>query len=138
MSGQAALDRRAAPGTREAWLTRGQMTLRAVQFGLLAALFVVLLAIGFERTSLLFRDPLGQKMVGTAGALLAVGLVLSLLGCVCLNQAAPAGNETLQTRRLVLSVLLEAAHFLLFYLPAVFVLLIGPAAIQIVRTMAQP
>jgi hypothetical protein len=135
MSGHAALNRQAAPG---ALLTRGQATVLAVQVGLLAALLGVLLAVNYARTSLLFSDPLGQKMLTSAGVLLALGLVLQLLVCVILNHVAPVEDETLKTRRFVLSLLLEVAHLLLFYLPAVFVLLVGPSAIEILRSMTHP
>ncbi len=137
MSGTAALHQQATE-TGRVWLTRGQVALRAFGLGLPAALLLVLLAVDYQRTSLLFRDPLGQKMLTAAGALLVVGLGLHLPACVALNRVAPPGNDGLRARRMVLSFLLEGTHFLFFCLPAVFVLLVGPAAVTITRTLAQP
>lgn len=126
------------PRPRGAWLTRGQITLRAVQFGLLGVILLVMLLVNFEGTSLLFRDPLGRKMLLQAMTLLACGLALHLLACAALNQLAPPGDEALRARRRVLSWLLESAYFLIFYLPVVFVLVVGPAALTIMDALARP
>ncbi len=138
MSGYAALGQQAAPGPRGAWLSRGQFTLPAVQLGLLAALLLVRLAVDYQRTSLLFHVPLGQKMLTGAASLLGVGLVLHLLGCVAINQLAPAADEALLPRRRLLTLLLAVVNLVLFCFPAVFVLLVGPAAVEIVQTMTAP
>jgi hypothetical protein len=120
---------------RGAWLTRGQVVLRAVQLGVLGAVLALMLAVNPEGTGLLFRTALGQKMLSAALALLACGLLIHLLLCAGLNRLAPPGDESRRGTRRVLSCLLEGAHLVVFYLPAVCVLLVGPAALSIIETM---
>lgn len=138
MSQQVALHGSAARGTSGVWLTRGQITLRAAQLGLLAAFLLVMLRVNVEGTSLLFRDPRGQKLLAGALVLTAGVLGAHLLACVALNRLAPPGDEALRTRRRVLSWLVEGALFVLFYLPAVLVLLIGPPVLRVMEALARP
>jgi hypothetical protein len=138
MSEQVARHGLAARRTAGAWLTRGQMTLRAVQLGLLAALLLVMRLVNVEGTSLLVRDPRGQKLLIGALALTAGVLGAHLLACAALNRLAPPGDEARATRRRVLSWLLEGALFPLLYLPLVLVLFIGPPVLRILEALTRP
>jgi len=138
MSEHAIPPRQEALGARGLWLTRGQIILQAVQHGLLAALLAGLLAFDYERTSLLFRDPLGRQMLTRALTLIAWGLVLHLVVSVVLNRVAPAGDPTFKRWRVAAAILFEAAHLGLFYLPAAFTFVVGPSAIVILQTMMRP
>src|SRR2546421_3549969 len=106
MSEQAALFQPAAPATRGPWLTRPQIIMQVALLGFLAVLLAVMLAIDYGRTSLLFRDSLGQKMLIQAAALVGMGLVLRLLVCVGLNLLLPAGATPHKTLRFVLSIVI--------------------------------
>jgi hypothetical protein len=82
---------------------------------------------------LLWQDPMGVKMLTAASVLLVVGAVVYLGGCLIINSfvARPKWG-TLAT---VLQMLLVLAWLVLFCAPAVYMLLIGPAAIQIQRNI---
>ena len=125
---------RGSAGPRTAWLTGGQVALRAVQLGLLGAILLG----SSDAARLLFRDPRGQKLLLGALILTAGVLGAHLLACVALNRLVPPGDETRRTRRLVLSWLLEGALFPMFYLPLVLVLFLGPPVIRVMGALTQP
>ncbi len=125
---------RSSAGAARAWLTRGQITLRGVQLGLLGAILLG----GSDATRFLIHDPRGQKLLFGALVLTAGVLGAHLLACMALNRLVPPGDEARRTRRRVLSWMLEGALFPLFYLPLVLVLFIGPPVIRVLGALARP
>jgi len=121
-------------GTRTAWLTSGQLTLRGVQLALLAGILLG----STDATSILVHDPRGQKMLFGAFVLTAGVLGANLLACMLLNRLVPPGDETRRARRYVLTWMLEGALVPMFYLPLVIVLLVGPPVIRVMEALTQP
>ena len=117
------------------WLQLTWLVLQLVGLGVLAAAHY---ARDPDVFALLWRDPMGVKMLVTAGGALLVGVGLYLGGCVLLNRWADRGGR----RRLPLyrgwMVGLAVFAFVTFYMPVVNLMTIGPAAIQIQRNLQGP
>jgi len=115
------------------WFRSWQLGLLAFPIAVIAALALFLWLQKPDYVSLLWQDPMGVKMLTTAATLLVVGVVVYLGGCVVINRlvARPKWG-TLAT---VLQMLLVLAWLVLFCMPGVYVVLIGPAAIQIQRNI---
>ncbi len=121
------------PATSEA-----RPLLTKVQLGWLAFQLVILatVAVGASMQnkdfSLLWKDAAGQKMLLWAGIYLLGNVALFVGGCV-------VGNRWIGSRlwRNVLVVALAVAGSVFLYLPVLFVLLLGPAALAVQRQLAQ-
>ena len=83
--------------------------------------------------SLLWTDPAGVRMAVAALVMLLLNFAALVGGFFVLNLARERGLG--QT---VLQAFLCVGCFLLLYLPAFFVLLVGPAAVNIRNTILQP
>jgi hypothetical protein len=125
----------ATPPAQEGWLTTGQVAVRGVQIGGLAVLAVVMMVVNPEGTTHLFLTPLGQKMLLQAALLLAAGVGLMLVAYAVMNRLFPPGDARYGVVRGALTGVMETLHFLIFYLPIVFVLLVGPAVVSIFEAM---
>ena len=124
--------------TPQPWFTWLQLTWVGLQLLGLAAVGGVQYARDPDTFRLLWADPMGRKMLLTGGAVLAGGIALLLAACVPLNRWA--GRDP--RRRLALyrglMVGLGAFQFAAFYLPAVFALTVGPAAVAVPRELRGP
>jgi hypothetical protein len=106
-----------------------------LQAGLVLGLWAVLAVVNPEYAGLLFRHPTGVKLVVGALALLVVYFAGSLLLYVALDQMAPPRDDSQRAVRRSHAGLLVGVMFIVFYLPAVFVILVGPAAIRIMDSL---
>lgn len=110
----------------------GQLLALAIPVMVLAGVASTLLIQNRESLDPLWMDPMGIKMSVSAILWLGVGLVAYLGGCVMLNLF------TTEPRRFNLNLILGAVCFALFCLPAVYVLQVAPAAVNIQRNLAEP
>lgn len=115
------------------WFRSWQLSLLVLPVAVIAAIALFLWLQKPDYLSLLWRDPVGIKMLSVAGTLLVVGAAVYLGGSLVINRfvAYPEWG-TLAT---VLQMLLVLAWLVLFCMPGVYVVLIGPAAIQIQQNM---
>jgi hypothetical protein len=95
-----------------------------------------MLLINFDGISILFRHPIGQKMLLGAFVMMAVGMGGQLLGCVALNKILPPDNPALTVWRNILTWAMEGTLVVLFVLPLLIVFLVGPAMLKIVDTLS--
>lgn len=114
-----------------------RLPLTAGQWGWLAIQAAGLLAvIGWQAAAqpdtfpLLWKDPVGVKMTSVACVVLAVHFMAQMAGYAVINRYARRGPGGL-----ALAALVSVVCLLLLYLPVVFVILLGPAAIRIQNTM---
>jgi hypothetical protein len=124
-------DERPNESRRGSWFTGWQLTWLGVQFGFLVVLGVVLEVGNGDYVSVLWSDPLGVKMAASAAGLLAVWAIVYLLGCVLLNRLFTPSDSGRGPLYWLLVTVGQPLGFIVFYLPAVFTLLVGPAAVQI-------
>jgi hypothetical protein len=112
-----------------------QRLLTPWQWGWLALQLVVLgvaaSVINEGNLPLLWQDPSGIQMVLWAIVLLVVNGLAFTGGCVLFNRFVAANHLV----RLFLVGALATTCFFLLYLPVVFVLLYGPAAVAIQRNL---
>lgn len=108
-------------------LTAPQSVWLLLQFAMLLVLFGWQYFLNHERFALLRQDPLGVRMGLMAVALAALHFLVLTSGYVLFNSRLQGRDQS----RTVLTMLLSVACFLLLYLPVVFVLVIGPAAVSI-------
>jgi hypothetical protein len=87
-----------------------------------------------ERARLFWSDPLGFKMGVAALVLLGFNFALLLGGWLALDRL-PGTSRAQALLGRVVEVLLCGACFVLLYLPALFVVLVGPAALTIRATL---
>ncbi|MCI0682990.1 MAG: hypothetical protein L0Y71_12890 [Gemmataceae bacterium] len=85
-----------------------------------------------EAFFLLFTESLGQKMLVQASTYLALNAVALSAGCWLLNRFCAEHHLV----RHVLTSILHAGCCLLLFMPAVWVLIVGPAAVNVLRTLA--
>lgn len=85
-----------------------------------------------ENFSLLWRESLGLKLLLWAGFLLLLNVLAFAGGSMLLNKFLPSRQVVLHSALLSL---LALACFYLLFLPVVFVLLNGPAALAIQRNL---
>ncbi len=119
-------------------LTSPQLFWLALQATMPAGLILWQVASDAAPLKLFWNDPLGIKLAVGAGTLLVLNFAALLGGWFALNRLARAFLAQQTVLRNVLQGCLCAGCFVLFYLPAVFVLLIGPAVLTINSTLAHP
>lgn len=107
------------------FITGTQVFALSIPATILAVIVVMMNANMPGSLDLLVTNPTGIKMTVAAGAWLALGLAAYFLGCVVLNRYLRGSDRSLFT------VLLGIACFVVFFLPAVYVLYVGPAAVKI-------
>jgi hypothetical protein len=115
--------------------TPGQLAFLAGQFTVLVAVYMFLRATNWAYLQILFTHPVGIKMLIIAVVMMLINAALYLGLTFALNQALLRGEGRRKTHA-VLAVLLACVHLILFFIPALYVLLAGPAAIQIMENMA--
>jgi hypothetical protein len=111
--------------------TSDQLNCVAVQLLMIVGLFFGLFLFKHDYLSMLWTHPLGIRMLVGAVVLTVFNFGLYLLLCAMLNRCFPPGNKDMERKRNLLSCLLMTIHLIVFFFPVVFVLLIGPAAVQI-------
>ena len=110
-------------------LTRGQCVEIALLPTFTGLLMFVMLSIKFDYVKSLWETPLGIKMMVSGMLLMFVGIAVTTLLYIIRNRVAlEAGSG-----KAVLLTIGFGLTFLFFFMPAIFVILIGPAAIQIVE-----
>jgi hypothetical protein len=113
------------------WLTCWQAWYLSALIGVF---LVIVVTAGVQRPAylgLLCQHSAGLKMAVMAGLLLGVGTAEYLVSCSCLNRALARAEGGARTVYRVLIATIAVGYFLFFYLPAVFTVLVGPAAVQI-------
>jgi hypothetical protein len=123
-----------SPATFRTAFESWQLKVFAFPLVALAALAVVLLVQKPDYVSLLWKDPMGVKMLLVSVALVAVGSAVYLGGSLLVNRLA---GESRGAGATLLQVGLAVAWVAFFVMPAAFTLMIGPAAIQIQRNLLQ-
>jgi hypothetical protein len=123
----------ALPGQGKFRCTVWQIKWAALLIGLIALFLGGMLIFRFETTSLLFTDPLGQKMLLGAGLALVLGIAAGLLTGLFLDKVFARWSK----RHLLLG-LVAGLQVFFFIRPVVFVILVGPAAISIVNNLVKP
>lgn len=122
----------ASPFALGRWLTSGQILWFGFQSVVLAAILVWSWLIDAPRFSLLWQDSLGVTMIIQAGLLLLANFLMLTLGCIFLNRVIGLVHSVPYC---ILSACLYGACFIFLYLPILWVVRLGPAAIQITRTL---
>ena len=117
-----------------AW-TLWQLRLAGAEVGLLTVLLAALLFLNFEYSSILFQTPVGQKLLLLSGALLGGGTALTLVSCLAMDLGLPGWHVRRPGLGTFLAWALGAVQVVLFALPLGFILVVGPAAIQIMQVM---
>jgi hypothetical protein len=123
----------AAP-RRFTW-TAWQLRWGGFQLALLAVLTGCSVLFNSAMTSLLVTTSLGQKLVVQSAVLLVAGLGLGLGACLLLDLTFPGWQERHKGSATAVRWLLGGTQTVLFFLPALFVVLVGPSAIQIAQAM---
>lgn len=107
--------------------------------GLQAAVLVVfvaaMLVVNYSATSLLFTTAVGQKLVAQCVFYLAGGVVVGLGIALVLDIMWPGWHQRRPRAAVTLRWLLGGAQLVLFFLPAVYVTLIGPSIIRITQQL---
>jgi hypothetical protein len=112
-----------------------QLRLAGAEVGLPAAVSAGLLLLNYPYTSILFQTHLGQELLVVSGALLGGGTALTLLACLAMDLWLPGWHVRRRGLGMFLAWALGVVQVVLFVLPAGFVLVVGPAAIQIMQVM---
>ena len=116
-----------------AW-TAGQMAFVACPFLIVLGLYLILRIVNYSYVQLLFVHPVGIKMMILAFGSMLLGAVFYLAVAFALNRTL-LGRDDRRKIHKVLSVLLIGLHLILFVLPTLFVVLVGPAVIQIMDNL---
>jgi hypothetical protein len=103
--------------------------------GALAAFMGGLLLTRFDYTTILFTHPQGKKMLLMGLVLAVFGMAVEMGLWLALNRFCPPWDQTRRIIRLGLIWTLGAMFFVLFYLPLVIVLIVGPATIRVSETL---
>lgn len=115
---------------RPVWWTVGQLLVMAVEAIVLVGCFAMLLLTRYNYVSVLWTHPVGVRMLIIAG-LLTIGNFLSFLGITwLLNRLLPPGPDA-GVARVLVHLVVGIILFLLLYVPVLFILFTGPAAILI-------
>lgn len=119
-----------------------RLPLTAGQWGWLSIQAAGLLAvIGWQAAAqpdtfpLLWKDPVGVRMTSVACVVLAVHFMAQMAGYAVINRYTRREPGKPGVTSLALAALVSVGCLLLLYLPVVFVILLGPAAIRIQNTM---
>jgi hypothetical protein len=115
--------------------TKGQLVWLGVQLVAVVAVGVFVWVRNPDYASLLWTDSLGIKMSVGSLVLLAAGTMLYLVGCAYLNELFARRGTARAFLLGLLRYSFVAVCFVVFFLPATFTMLVGPAAIQIQRQM---
>jgi hypothetical protein len=115
--------------------TPAQMRWVLYRAGALAVFLLGLLLVRFDYTSILFTHPQGRRMLVMAVALAVFGMAVELALWLGLNRLCPPWDQTRRLIRLGLTWSLGAMFFLLFFMPLVFVLIVGPVTIRVSETL---
>ncbi|OAI55100.1 hypothetical protein AYO44_02880 [Planctomycetaceae bacterium SCGC AG-212-F19] len=114
--------------------TWDQISFLVAQIGGLAVLFLAVFIVNPNYARLLYTDPVGVKMSLLATILVGINAGSYLLICFVVNRAWPPGART--RGQVTVLTLLSGLHFILFGLPVVYIILVGPAAITIMNNLA--
>jgi hypothetical protein len=109
--------------------TGDQLNWVALQVVVIGAILIFLILFGQDS---LWNQP---KMLAAAGALTIFNFGLFLFLCAILNRCFPPNQEETQRSGDSLTVLLMTLHLLVFFIPVVLLLVIGPAMMQTVETL---
>jgi hypothetical protein len=126
------------PSPRRLRLTTPQALWLTAQVAVLAG---VVWAQFFQRPDTWDRfwcDALGMRQAVGAAVLLLVNFAALAGGCCALNRSAGAAAGPRALLRGALAGVLYGVCFVALYLPALFVLLIGPAAVNLRATLLSP
>lgn len=88
-------------------------------------------------TKRLFTNPQGVKMAVGAAVLFVAGTIAYLAVCAWINNYYPAEDERRGRINRFLSNLFGTIYLLVSYLPAVFTIWVGPAALRISEQMTK-
>jgi hypothetical protein len=102
-----------------------------VAIGALVVLYLVLRFFNYDYLAMLWTHPTGVRMSITAVLSVLLGCAFYYPLCLALNWLAPPGDDRRRRLRRWLSLIVLIAFLVLFICPAVFVLLVGPAALRI-------
>jgi hypothetical protein len=109
--------------------TGDQLNWVALQVVVIGAILISLILFGQDS---LLNQP---KMLAAAGVLTIFNFGLFLFLCAILNRCFPPNQEETQRSGDSLTVLLMSLHLLVFFIPVVLLLVIGPAMMQTVETL---
>jgi hypothetical protein len=116
------------------WLTRAQAGWLLLQLVAFLAVAAAAPATGLGDLSLLLREPLGQKLLIAAGVCLLLNTGILTAGFALLNRTTASGRPGVSRTA---TVVLCAGCFVLLFLPEVFVVLNGPAAVSVAVTLGR-
>lgn len=111
--------------------TTGQLLVLAVEVVAIVVLFGAAYLVSPEEVALLWRHPTGVKLLMGSAGLLALNFGVLLAVTVPLNRCWPAADPDRQARGKRLFALLVAVLGVLFYVPALTGLVLGPVVLQI-------
>jgi hypothetical protein len=114
--------------------TLDQITFTAAHFLIPFVLFMIFFFVNRDYVSILYTHPIGIKMLIMALGLTVLGAVIYLAITFALNRVLRDDKEP--TRRYqVLCFVFALVHFIVFIFPSIYVVIVGPAAIQIMESM---
>jgi hypothetical protein len=119
-------------------LTSNQLYWLVLQGSALGGLTVWQFLTNFEEFTRFVADPAGRKLACSAAMLATVNFAVLLAGWLTLNRLSTSILQTRVLARRLLAGLLSVGCFLWCYLPAFFIVVIGPAAVNIRATMMAP
>jgi hypothetical protein len=127
-----------SPARAALFLTRNQFSWLALQVAALVGMLLWQLVGQTEGMKLLFNDPTGIKLTVSAVLLLLLNFAILTGAYYGLNRFMSPEDQDRALLQRTMSILVAGGCFVLFYLPACFVLLIGPAVLSIRSTMMAP
>jgi hypothetical protein len=118
--------------------TVDEITFAAAHFLIPFALYMIMFFfVNRSYAMILYTHPVGIKMLILALALMVLGAVIYLAIMFALNRALLDDKEP--TRRYkALCFIVAVFHVIVFIFPGIFVVLVGPAAIQIYENLSPP
>lgn len=117
------------------WWTGGQLAFVAFEAMAVLAVVVGVYVLQPDYVALLWQHPTGIKMLVVSVLLLVVNFAGFLGLCLWFNHRMPPGDETKQGRRTIAHWLFALLFLVFLYLPVMFVILVGPAAIAIQESL---
>src|SRR5262249_2002292 len=114
--------------------THGQVAFVVSQFLVLLGILIFLICTNYGYAQLLWTHPTGIKMTPVGCALVLLGGVIYLAIMFGLNRAL-LDQDGRRGIHLALSILVNALYLLLCFFPAAFVVLVGPASVQIMDNL---
>jgi hypothetical protein len=112
-------------------LKRWQVYVYSGPVALLVLYFAAFVILKPDYISLLWSDRMGVQMLIAAAVLFALGSAVFLGGCAVLNRAVGVSWASATLTQVALAIACVA----LFFFPAIFVVTVGPAAIQIQKNL---